>query len=249
MRNILKNRNKFKIERIYRRQFERRISELFDRILTAILGHEKSFTVLSYIFRLRTKLSSTLRFNEFGPGLWLDLENLKSHYYEIIYVDPASIKYVVKDGRVPFVQAGDWDLRKKPFELHPSIVEIYEEKKPFRDTQQYSYMLQRISDGLPAYWCKTEKDVDKYFEILINAFEEIKRGEYKVQPINSHNVYPDEILVSVSRDGSFMHERNGSHRLSAAKYFGLRRVPVVVIRWHAESFRNKRVKFFVHAGS
>lgn len=245
----LKGVSKFKLERIYRRYFERRISEFFDRLLSSIFSYKISFSILLTVFRLRAAFAKAIRFCEFGPGLWLYSRNLKRHYYEIIYIDPNSIKSVIKDGEVPFVQAGDWDLRKRPFELHTSIREIFEQKKPFQETQQYKYMQQRIREGLPTYWCKNIEDVDKYFEILINACEEIRKGNYKLQPIRDNNIYPDEILISVSRDGSFLHERNGSHRLSAAKYFGLDKVPVVVIRWHAQVLNKRRIKCLAGTGS
>jgi hypothetical protein len=240
----MKNFSKFKLERIYRKLLERKLSEFFDRFLSGIFGYKISFLILFTIFRLRAVFAKIIRFCEFGPGLWLNSRNLKSHYYEIIYVDPNSIEYVIKDGNVPFIQAGDWDLRKRPFELHRSIIEIYEEKKTFQETQQYKHMQQRIKKGLPAYWCKKAQDVDEYFKILMNACEDIKKGKYKLQPINEKSIYPDEILVSICRDGSLLHERNGSHRLSAAKYFGLNKVPVVVIRRHAKVFNKNQIRCF-----
>jgi len=247
--NNVKDVSKFKLERFYRRSVERRISEYFDQLLSAIFGYKVSFSILFIVFQLRASLAKMIRFSEFGPGLWLYTRNLKYHYYEIIWIDPNSIKSVIKDGEVPFVQSGDWDLRKRPFELHTSIIEIFEEKKIFQETQQYKYMQQRIREGLPTYWCKKTEDVDEYFEILINACEEIRKGEYKLQLIRNDSIYPDEILVSVSRDGSFLHERNGSHRLSAAKYFGLEKVPVVVIRWHAQALNKRQIKSLADARS
>ena len=79
--------------------------------------------------------------------------------------------------------------------------------------------------------------IEKYNRIL-ELIEIIKRDGYKTQkelgntPYNRYNTWYDEIRVSINRNGEFILNGSGNHRLFIAQQLGIEKVPVVVIRKH-----------------
>ncbi len=217
---------------------EKKVGVTFGLILSFFIGKQRAFKVRVFMFYIKTEI---LSFMSIGSSFWLGRSFENDFYSNIIWISPEDIKYVQKDGEVPFIESGDWDLRKRDFELHPTIVEMCVENKNYKETAQYKRMLAAINNKTvgASYWCENEDDLDEYFDHLGRAIEGISEGEYKTQDKckNSQKAsdmsrYPNEIIVSIDRDGKFLHEKGGSHRLSIAKVFNIEKVPVVVLRRH-----------------
>jgi len=182
--------------------------------------------------------------------LWLG-KSLSDEVLETIYISPAEINYVIKEGIVPYIQSGDWDLKKKKFEPNTTIKELFIDSIPVKETTQYKEMLKKIKSKEKAYWCKSEADVERYFKILLKTCTDIRNNRYlsqkELQGFVEHEWegrYANEILVSIDRDGNYLHEKGGSHRLSMAKICNTEKIPVVVIRKHYNYIKSheKRLK-------
>ncbi|MCK5706697.1 MAG: hypothetical protein KAI43_03510 [Candidatus Aureabacteria bacterium] len=214
-------------------------------IFCKLLGERLVFSLVFSVFKFKCKYNLFLGKER---CLWLG-KHLSLHVLKTIYMNPNEIKYQSKGGIVPYIQSGDWDLKKKPFKLHDTIKEIYEDNIPLKETAQYKRMKAAVEDKDwgNAYWCRSQNELDNHFKILTDALSDIKNGKYLSQNELSQDIqnkkkelyYPNEILVSIDRDGNYLHEKGGSHRLSMAKICNLSRIPVVVIRKHYEYVKNK----------
>ena len=229
-----------------------------DAIFFPLLGGERTLHLKQALFRQRARVLAWCRLD---THLWLGRKLERKMFQRIEWVPPDTIQFAYfrrhirypfdtlkhlplhkRDGDVPYVQSGDWDLQRRPFELHPTMVELYVEHRDYRETGQYGWMKEHVERGKPAYWCTTLADIDTYFEVLQRTAREIAAGRYLVQSqmqaedSDANGRYPDEIVVSRGRDGALMHERGGTHRLSAAKIFHIEKVPVVVVRHHALAY-------------
>lgn len=225
---------------IHRRTYRTspRLSSLAKNIGCRCIGPEKTFQIFYGIFRFRCRYNLFLGLFK---SFWLG-KCLSDHVLKVQYVDPGDIKYSLQGGFVPYIQSGDWDLQKRPFEMHHFIIEHYKNNIPLESTAQYKDMKIAIAqmNWKKSYWCRCDEDLKEYFRILLNACEDIKNGKYLSQhelpkDISSTNgYYPNEVLVSIDRNGDFLHENGGWHRLSMAKLCQLRKIPVVVIRKHID---------------
>lgn len=203
--------------------------------LCKMLSPQLAYSLIWAIFRFRCRHNLF-----FGKDLCLWFgKNLTGYVTETVYISPLEIKYQIKGGYVPYIQSGDWDLKKKEFVLNTTIKEIFIDKVTIKETKQYKEMLNKIKGGKRAYWCKSETDLEKYFKILLKACNEIKNNKYLPQHKLEEPTkqkwryrYQNEVLVSIDRNGNYIHESGGSHRLSMAKICNINKIPAVVIRKH-----------------
>ena len=212
-----------------------------------LLGTRLAYSFLLSVFKFRCKHNLFLGKDR---SLWLG-KSLSDEILETIYISPAEINYVIKDGVVPYIQSGDWDLKKKKFESNTTIKELFIDNVTVKKTTQYKEMLKKIRSKGKAYWCKSEADVERYFKILLKTCDDIRNNRYLSQKELQGFVeqewkgrYPNEILVSIDRDGNYLHEKGGSHRLSMAKIYSIEKIPVVIIRKHYNYIKSheKRLK-------
>jgi len=229
------------LQRFIRMRINRPLGEFISYFLTSFLGAKNALKVKLFLFSFRFKL--------FGidSSLWLGRGLGKMLYSKILWVNPNDINFVIKEGIVPYIESGDWDLKASEFKLHPTVIDMFVDNKEYTETQQYKYMISMLNSGKQPYWCKNIKDIDQYFIDLQGAYNGIKIEGYKdqsmlkqpdYQSLNEH--YPNEIIVSVDRKGNYLHERGGSHRLSIAKVLNISRIPIVVIRLHSNCINNKQ---------
>ncbi len=113
------------------------------------------------------------------------------------------------------------------------------------ETLQYQNMLasirafqstRRQAEPWYAYWCRTERDIDQYFSILLTACNDIRDNNYKTQSelvrgksVGNLNT-EDEIRVMIDSRGEPCLAFGGTHRLLAAQHFNIPLVPVIVER-------------------
>ena len=95
--------------------------------------------------------------------MWLG-KSLSDEILETIYISPTEINYVIKDGVVPYIQSGDWDLKKKKFESNTTIKELFIDNVTVKKTTQYKEMLKKIRGRCRKIFQDIAKDVRRYKE-------------------------------------------------------------------------------------
>ena len=213
--------------------------------ISIFLGPERTLKLYLAIFKFRCK------YNLFTGGqrtFWAG-KSFKDCIYKIMDVNPAYINYEVKGGIVPYIQDGDWDLSKREFTLHETIKGIFVDKIPASETQQYKTMQEAIEnkDWNKSRDCRTQEDLDAYFRTLEDIYRELSNGKYRLRSEVDHTYlgrwprrYPDEILLAIDRNGEYMLESGGTHRLSIAKLLGVQTVPAVIVRKHYQYVKSKK---------
>ena len=142
---------------------------------------------------------------------------------------------------------GDWDAQdKQPIEDYLSryiyssaTYGIYRDGVPYRETEQYRETANAIARGEFGEWrargCRSEEDIQRYFQGLDNIFQSIRSKGYRSQVEMRSRAWWDEIKVFIDRNGE-LHKRSGAghHRLAMARILGVEHVPVLVIGVHRQ---------------
>jgi hypothetical protein len=132
-----------------------------------------------------------------------------------------------------FIVDGDWDLESRPFEPRESIVKLVLEDRQPRDTSEYQRLISKVRAG-DLGWArglKSPRDVDRYFDQLLEAVESIRKGGMRSQ-VELAGTQGDEVRVCIGRNGDLSIFGGGTHRLSIALVLGIDRIPVLVKRVH-----------------
>ncbi len=209
------------------------------------LGPERTLRVYLAAFKFRCKHNL---FVGRGKSFWVG-KNLKKYVYKVSYIDPAEVNYEIKGGIVPYIQDGDWDLTKRGFTLHETITKIFVDNIPASETEQYKTMKEAIDnkDWNASRGCRTQEELDAYFKTFEDIYRDFSNGRYRPQSelrekgLNrKRGHYPGEVLLSIDRNGNYMLESGGTHRLSIAKLLGLQKIPAVIIRKHYYYIKDKK---------
>jgi len=176
--------------------------------------------------------------------------------FKIIWIDPNSIRYTT--GKIIFnqspdiprlqtlepnftgvsieefgaVKQGDWDIKNDEFgELieYKSIKQRYENGIPWEETELFKRGMKLIKSHGKSYKYASSKEELleklKYYEYLLI---DIKENGFKTQREQKKIKPHKEVTVNIGRNGSFLFNDGGRHRLSIAKVLGLSEIPVVV---------------------
>ena len=172
----------------------------------------------------------------------------------VVWVAPSRIrKQVARDapvdlGRGFLVRSPAWEAdRVQDVGEGPTAItmrQLLVEHRHPRETDQHARMVRAIrtwrsngEDGKPvgAYWCRSEADVDDYFDILLRACSDIRENGYRTQaelrrlrPQESRH-RRDEIQVTIGYDGTPHLLRGGTHRTLIAQHYELAAVPVRIM--------------------
>jgi hypothetical protein len=133
-----------------------------------------------------------------------------------------------------FITDGDWDLRTRPHEMRPVVIELFVEGRLPQQTAEYQKLAAWIDDGRFGWTkgCRTREDLDHYFDALIGTYERIRDDGYLTQcELGSDG--SDEIRIAIDRHGDPCVFGGGTHRLAIARVLGIPEVPVLVKRVHA----------------
>ncbi|MGM0567667.1 MAG: hypothetical protein ACQESB_00450 [Elusimicrobiota bacterium] len=147
-----------------------------------------------------------------------------------------------------FILSGDWDLRILPIDnlyskhsiAYKAIFQMFNEKKDYKETDEYKNKLKKIRKGATSSRGRNKKDLDNYFSSLINLKRSIERNGYKNQIILKGKK-EDEIGVFIGRDGKLIKPEDqfsGTHRFAIAKYLNLSEIFVQVVAVHEEWAKN-----------
>lgn len=180
------------------------------------------------LIAMHSKVTLGNRINYPGYGLWLNQEQLKAKGF-YIKVDPKIIKKQTKHGYVPFLDNSNWDKYSVDFIPHQSVYEMLENHLAWEETTQYKNMSNQISNGMPAYDCLSQNEVNAYGKKMVKSWDNIKKNGYQIQGFKN-TFYPDDIIVSINNDFDIFLERNGTHRLTLSKYLEIKEVYVYVVR-------------------
>lgn len=213
--------------------------EYNDYLPSIILGPERAFRMRVAIFRFMCEHNLLKNGRR---SLWLG-RRIRQQAFKVIYVDPGEVKYHVRRSRgfSPYIQDGDWDLKKEEFVWDSAVRQLFIDNIPAPETEQYKVMREAIKkkDWLTSRDCRTQEDLDAYFETLEDIYRELSRGRYppssEIKPRyrnKRRRYYPDEVCVSIDRNGEYMIEGGGGHRLSIAQMVRIDKIPVVIIGKH-----------------
>jgi hypothetical protein len=138
-------------------------------------------------------------------------------------------------GKKLFVRRGDWGSAIVTYKGHESMWQIFTEAVPYQQTEQYREMRSHVDAGIRhPNWpgCRTPEDVDRYFEELFVAHDQIRDHGYKSQAELGSSKPHDEVGINVGPDGELIVIRGGTHRLALAHILGVPTMPVLVFGAH-----------------
>lgn len=186
------------------------------------------------VFTITLLRGMTRLFHLVAPDRYTDADP-----YEVLYVDPNEITYISglhDQKRRGWVVNGDWDENLDRFMDQPiptAIRQHYEEGKKWDET-----VLTEEYDEQARFNRKCEKIEQLHDRIARNGFrsqrelhaedpkETVERANATMSPMTN------EITVDVGRNGEFLWNMLGKHRLSIAKVLDIDVVPVLVFSRH-----------------
>lgn len=165
----------------------------------------------------------------------------------LTFIDPAWVKRTVnrRDHTLKHndmwhfgtVCGGDWDLDGIPVQeygyIYPILKQRVEAGLEYDDIREFRRNLEFIRQGQAPENCPSESAYREKWKATEPLYWTIKSEGYRTQrqlkavrPLN-------EIRVQVGRNGDLLFEE-GIHRLVIAQLLGLKRVPVIITRQHAD---------------
>jgi len=190
---------------------------------------------------------------------WLYLRNKRysdASVSKIINIDPNCVEYetLTKVGHTlnepGSVYAGRWDKARSEFhqryKVH-SLRRYFQDNVSWTETEYYTRKRSSISKN---EWrgCATEEELLQFLERIDNLYDRIKSDGYKTQKelleqspeetkkLNNDAPSPElnEIGVNIGRNGEFLWQYGGQHRLCIAQLLDLDKVPVRVLTRHEQ---------------
>lgn len=143
-------------------------------------------------------------------------------------------RHVTRSFHGRFIADGDWEVEAEPFQILPTIVELFVEGHKPEETTDYQKYVRWVEEE-NFVWTRdlrSIEDIDAYFDRLGRLFEDIRIGGYRTQA-ELGNDGSDEIRVCIDTEGHPAVFGGGTHRLSIALLLEVERVPVLVKRVHA----------------
>lgn len=173
----------------------------------------------------------------------------------LLYCNPCEVHHIVehegllslkkvKTGRL-IVQSKAWRDQVRPIKKtipNETVRDIWVKGISYRKTRQYETMMAAVAAhekgsvenpaNAGAYWCRSQADVEKYFQNLLRAWEAICTEGYKSQSELAGTNTPgrhsqgDELNILITSEGNpaFI-SSGGNHRFSICRLLGLTKVP------------------------
>ena len=177
--------------------------------------------------------------------------------YKIITVPPEEIQYKLRlddpDRDVGYfdwwrernrVYDGEWDRHRTSFrEFHGTLYDCFEahflDGVPWSETEFIQQVLDEVEGGNPTWHTSTSRqDVFDRCDELDGIWTSITTEGYRRQAAVSTALdwrkdY-SEVMVNIGRDGDYLQNAEGKHRLIMARLAGIEEIPVRVIVRHRE---------------
>lgn len=179
-----------------------------------------------------------------GGGLFSS--NFPSPFFRcILHVNPQKILWRCKlrskeqTSRRMFPD-GDWDLMRESMAFYESYDyryiscrQIINEGLGFRETEEYSFYIDKIGGGGLARGMSSIQDVEVYMALLERFYREVELSrQLKSQVQLGESPLCGEINFVIGRDGELLKADDGNHRFAIARVCGLTRIPIQVSMIH-----------------
>ena len=165
---------------------------------------------------------------------------------QTIYIDPNKITHYTKRYTHPLnlgkIEKGNWDLNANKLQSHPkyrSICAHFRAGVPWKDTEVYDYLAEYIDRYEYVDGCSSREDIIKRYQNVDQLYTNMRESGYKTQEtpesywdIDTNKL--DMITVNIGRDGKFIFNSNGWHRLTICKLLNVDSVPVLVGTRHTQ---------------
>jgi hypothetical protein len=144
------------------------------------------------------------------------------------------------------VRDGEWDRITVPAETAKitGAVRHWTEGVPWEATGLIDLAMEQIAEHGGAYdGCRTREDVERRYLLLDDAFEQVRtEGRLRPQGELDPSAFRESggIIVHITRNGSAIWGRDGSHRIAMARSLGLEVIPAKVGVVHAGAVRGWR---------
>tara|TARA_Y200000002_G_scaffold343019_1_gene315257 strand:+ start:2145 stop:2783 length:639 start_codon:yes stop_codon:yes gene_type:complete len=170
---------------------------------------------------------------------------------EIKWISPESIKFfdtVRLFSSIYYIQNGEWDKSIASIKDRPQyrvVDELLNKSYSIEKLTDYDFTVNKFISSMGVSRNKAEELTKKKYSNILELAKKIKKNGYKTQKelglssYNKFNTWYDEIRVSVTRNGEYILNGSGNHRLCIAQQLGIKQVPVVVIRMHYKFFHDK----------
>jgi len=129
------------------------------------------------------------------------------------------------------VRGSSWDQKNELFEdlaVYRALRERFLEGEKWEDIDFYKKHSLRIEEGYTSYNCQTKDELWKKLQRVEVLYKNIKKHGYKTQSDVGSCKLHKEITVNIGRDGAFLFNGGGRHRLSIAKIQQLDEIPVII---------------------
>lgn len=167
--------------------------------------------------------------------------------YKIIYIDPNDINLYHDtkswDGKFDSygrIESGDWDIANtKPIlekEKIRAVVQHFNDDIPWEDTGIIETNLKYIEHNGSYHGCESKEDLLNHYNRIDNLYQDILNNGYRT-PTRASIWDPRKykaISISIGRNGNFIFERPGNHRLGIAIALNLDKIPARVCVRHEE---------------
>lgn len=165
----------------------------------------------------------------------------------IIFINPSKIKYKgnanmkFKKKSTPFITNLDTDknnieMYKFENEHHSYVTcnQLFVKNFQIKKCREFFFFKEQILKFGEFKGCKTDHDVDLYFEKLLNLFENIKKNGIKSNIDNN-------LDFMIDRNNNLVKINGGNHRFAISRILKLKKIPIEIKLINSQSL-NKSYK-------
>lgn len=152
----------------------------------------------------------------------------------IIFINPLKIKYKgnpnmkFKKKSTPFIfdfetDKNNVDMVKFENEHHSYIAcnQLFIQNFQFKKCKEYFFFKEQINKFGEFKGCKTEKDIELYFEKLLNLYKNIKKNGIKTNIDNN-------LDFMIDKNNNLVKINGGNHRFAISRILQLKKVPIEI---------------------
>lgn len=129
------------------------------------------------------------------------------------------------------VKGGKWDVHQDKFTQlleYRGIKQRYSDNLPWEKTDFFKIHLNIIKNEGHSYGSESREELLKKCQQYERLLYDIKENGYKTQRELGRANPTNEITVNIGRNGQFLFNGGGRHRLSIAKLLNIEEIPIVV---------------------
>ena len=163
----------------------------------------------------------------------------------IIIINPSKIKYKgfaqlkFKKKSTPLILDFDWDKNNIKFtefeNKHHTYVackQLFVDNYKFKKCDEYFFFKKQIKKFGEFKGCKTDSDIELYFNKLLSLFNSIRKYGIKTNIDNN-------LDFMIDRENNLVKIGGGNHRFAISRILGLKKIPVEIKLINRKSFKKK----------